>query len=141
MISNGSVDRGALGSIVFDDPVALERLNVITHGPLSSLAAVRMDDIAKTRLHRLAVLEAAVYFLLPPVPGVELVITVTAAEATRIDRLMKWSGLDREEARTRVHAQRSLEKGWSDADIVLVNEDSLGSLEAEAAALLTRFED
>ena len=141
VISNGAVDRGALGSIVFDDPVALERLNGITHGPLSNLAAVRMADIAKTGLHRLAVLEAAVYFLLPPVPGVELVITVTAAEATRINRLVEGSGLDPVEARTRVHAQRPLEKGWSTADIVLVNEDSLGSLEAEAAALLTRIED
>lgn len=141
VISNGAVDRGALGSIVFDDPVALERLNGITHGPLSNLAAVRMDEIEKSGLHRLAVLEAAVYFLLPPVPGVELVITVTASETTRKNRLMEWSGMDREEAQNRIHAQRPLEKGWSAADIVLVNENSLGLLETEAAALLARLED
>ena len=141
VISKGSVDRGALGRIVFDDPAALERLNRITHGPLSDLASRRLDKLEKSGLHRLAVLDAAVYFLLPPVPGVELVITVTASEATRRNRLMESSGLDGEEALSRIHAQRPLEKGWAGADIVLVNEDSLGSLETEAAVLLARLED
>ena len=92
VLSKGSVDRSSLGRIVFDDPAALERLNRITHGPLSRLAAERLDDLEKSGLHRLAVLEAAVYFLLPPVPGVELIITVTASEETRRARLMESSG-------------------------------------------------
>ena len=141
VIRKGSVDRGALGVIVFQDPEALERLNRITHGPLSDLAANKLDDLDKSGLHRLAVLEAAVYFLLPPVPGVDLVITVTASEAVRRKRLMESSGLDGDEALSRIHAQRPLEKGWAGADIVLVNEDSLRSLETEASVLLARLED
>jgi len=141
VLRDGTVDRTVLGSIVFDDPAALERLNGITHGPLSDLAARRLDDIEKTGSHRLAVLEAAVYFLLPPVPGVELVITVTASDATRMTRLMEGAGFDRKEARSRIAAQRALEKGWAGADIVLVNEGPLGALESEAAALLARLED
>ncbi len=141
VLKKGSVDRSALGRIVFDDPGALERLNRITHGPLSKLAASRLDDLEKSGLHRLAVLEAAVYFLLPPVPGVELVITVTASAATRRKRLMETSGLDSAQAVSRIQAQRPLEKAWAGADIVLVNEDTTGSLENEAAVLMARLEE
>lgn len=141
VIREGRVDRGVLGGLVFGDPTSLERLNSITHRPLSELAAAGMADLEKAGLHRLAVLEAAVYFLLPPVPGVELVITVTAAEAVRRKRLMEWSGLDHDAARSRILVQRSLEKGWASADVVVRNEGSLASLENGATALLARLDD
>ncbi|MEN8008490.1 MAG: dephospho-CoA kinase [Candidatus Krumholzibacteriota bacterium] len=141
VIRDGSVDRAILGRLVFGDRSALERLNDITHGPLSDLVAEKLNDVQKSGRHRLAVLEAAVYFLLPPVPGVELVITVTASDTTREKRLRDFAGLDRETARSRIRAQRPLEDGWARADIVLVNEGPLGSLGVEAAALLARLDD
>lgn len=141
ILVEGAVDRDALGKTVFGNPGALAILNRITHGPLSALAAARFDAIENEGGHDLAVLEAAVYFLLPPVPGVELVITVTASTDTRLDRLRKWSGLDLDQARSRIEAQRPLEAGWASADIVLVNEGSVESLEAEARTILARLED
>ncbi len=141
VLENGAVDRGALGRIVFANPDALVILNRITHGPLSTLAAARFDVIENEGSHGLAVLEAAVYFLLPPVLGVELVITVTASDDTRLTRLREWSGLDLDQARSRIEAQRPLEAGWASADIVVVNEGSVKSLEGEAGAILARLED
>lgn len=140
-VDHGEVDRAALGDLVFADPHRLEQLNRITHGPLAELAAHRLDELEKEGAHRLAVLEAAVYFALPPVPGIDLVVTVTAAVSTRLARLTGAGGMSSAKARRRIAAQGSLEEGWAGADVVLDNEGTLADLKAAAARLWFRLED
>jgi dephospho-CoA kinase len=139
VIVSGEVDRSALGKIVFGNRVELDRLNRITHGPLSLLAAKRLDELEKTGGHPLAVLEAAVYFALPPVPGIELVITVTASVQTRLGRLVDRKDLTPDQALARIEAQDSLQEGWDKADVVLINEGPRSHLEAAAAELWARL--
>ena len=141
VVVGGSVDRAALGALVFADPVALERLNRITHGPLAALAQRRLDELEKEGRHPLAVFEAAVYFLLPPVPDIDLVITVTSRAAIRFARLTEMAGLDPREARFRIEAQHALEDGWAGADVVLTNDGPLSDLETAAQALWSRLKD
>jgi len=137
----GTVDRAALGSLVFAEASALQRLNRITHRPLAALMGHRLDDLENERRHRLAVLEAAVYFLLPPVPGIEMVITVTAPKALRFARLTGPGGLGETEAWRRIEAQAFMAEGWNSADIVLGNEGTLADLETAAQALWSRLGD
>jgi len=141
VVTGGSVDRSALGALVFADPVALRRLNRITHGPLAELAGQRLDELEKAGSHRLAVFEAAVYFLLPPVPAIDLVIAVTASITTRLARLTGAAGLSAPEAQARIKAQQSLDGGWSDADVFLTNDGSLSDLEAAAGVVWSRLMD
>jgi len=141
VVAGGAVDRAVLGALVFADPLALERLNRITHGPLSALAERRLDELGKEGRHRLAVFEAAVYFLLSPVSCIDLVVTVTASETTRFVRLTQMAGLSPREARFRIEAQHSLEHGWAGADVVLANDGPLSDLEKAADALWARLED
>jgi len=141
LVSTGAVDRAALGAIVFADSAALDQLNRITHGPLSALAGRRLDKLEREGIHRLAVFEAAVYFALPPVPGIELVITVTASASTRQTRLIELGGLAPGEARGRIAAQQPLHDGWDRANLVLTNDGSLSTLEAEAKKLWSRLKD
>lgn len=135
------VDRSALGKIVFTDPEALCRLNRITHGPLAQLARQRLKAVEDAGNHRLAVFEAAIYFLLPPITEMDLVVTLTARESTRLDRLVSQSGLNDSDALARIEAQRFLEDGWSGADLTLSNDGSLAELEEEARKLWMRLED
>jgi len=140
VMKDGRVDRRSLGDIVFGDRSELEKLNSLTHGPLASLIASRFDHYEQQGLYRLAVLEAAVYFLLPPVPRVELVVTVTSGQALRLKRLVD-SGLDPARARARIAAQGHLAAGYAQADLVLVNDGSLADLEKSAGALWERLDD
>ena len=140
VVVGGSVDRAALGGLVFADPVALERLNGITHGPLAALAQSRLDKLEKEGSHPLAVFEAAVYFLLPPVPGIDQVITVTSCETIRFSRLTG-GGLSSREAHSRIAAQRAMEDGWAGADVVLTNDGPRSDLETSAQALWSRLKD
>jgi len=141
VMAAGAVDRSALGAVVFADPEALATLNGITHGPLADLADRRLGELASAGGHRLAVLEAAVYFLLPRIPRIDLVIAVRAELPLRIARLTAAGDLTVRQARARIDAQRYLEKGWAGADVVLVNDGALADLAAAADALWDRLED
>ena len=139
--TDGVVDRAALGRLVFGEPEKLAALDALTHGPLSELASQRLDALERRGGPPLAVLDAAVYFLLPPVPGIELVVTVTAAEEIRIGRLTAGGVLDLAQATARVHAQRVMTAGWDRADLVLANDGSTADLEHAAGLLWERLED
>ena len=135
----GGVDRRALGALVFADHGAMARLNALTHGPLSSLAAERLDALEAAGNHGLAVFEAAVYFLLPSPPRTDLVITVTADPAVRVARLVEAKGLTHEAASARVAFQSFMEEGWNGADLVFDNGGDRAALETFAAELWSRL--
>jgi dephospho-CoA kinase len=141
VVTDGTVDRAALGALVFPDPVALGKLNGITHGPLAALMGQRLDELEKEGLHRLAVIEAAVYFLLPPVPGIDLVITVTASPSTRLARMADSGSLSPAQARSRIEAQRSMEGGWANADVIVGNDGPVSELKNIAEDLWSRLKD
>lgn len=141
VLGQGVVDRAKLGAVVFAAPSALERLNRITHGPLATLMARRFDELENERQHRLAVLEAAVYFLLPCVRGIEKVITVTAPETVRFARLTAVGGLGESEAWRRIEAQGFMADAWNSADVVLENAGTLVDLESAAESLWSSLDD
>ncbi len=131
-VVDGKVDRLALGNRVFSDPEALATLNDITHGALAALATEKLAELAAAGQHQLAVFEAAVYFLLPSPPAVDLVVAVVVAPDVRVGRLVARAAgtLSEAQARRRVAAQDHLEKYWSRADELIVNDGTLAELEA-----------
>ncbi len=139
VISGGGVDRRRLGEIVFKDPGALEQLNRITHPLLTARLDARVGELAAGAGVALAVVEAAVYFLLPTTFAADLVVAVTAPPEVLVDRLRRRNGLDEAAARARVRAQESLEKGWQQADLVLVNDGGAEILAQAADDIVTRL--
>lgn len=131
----GSVDRTALGRLVFADPVALARLNGLTHGPLALLAEARLAALAAAGQHALAVLEAAVYFLLPSPPRVDLVVVVDAPAPLRARRLAAVRGLQAAAAAARIAAQADWGALWARADRTIVNDGTPADLARAVDAL------
>ena len=125
----GAVDRSALGRLVFADPEALARLNALVHSRLSRRIAEKLQALAGAESRPcLAVVEAAVYFLLPSFGEVDLVICVTASEDARRKRLVASGRFDVETASARVAAQRPLLHDWIRSDIVLHNDGTAAEL-------------
>lgn len=135
VLRDGAVDRGRLGAIVFADPTALARLNALTHPRLAALMEERLADLERAGTHALAVLEAAVYFLLPSPPPVDRVVVVDAAAGIRARRLAAARGLSEASARARIAAQADWTALWSRADQVIVNDGSPADLERAVDAL------
>ena len=135
----GAIDRSILGPLAFADQAAMGRLNAITHGRISLLASQRLDLLEKEGKHELAVLEAAVYFLFPSPPAVDLVISVVAEPEVRQGRLLAQRGLTSEQTAARLAAQAELEALWQEADLVLDNSGTLEQLQADVDLLLSKY--
>lgn len=137
ILVDGAVDRAAVADRVFGDAVALARLNALTHPRLAERLRERLAAAAAAK-PALAVLEAAVYFLLPPVGDFDLVVAVVADEAIRLRRLTAGGRYDAEAARRRIEAQRPLLPLFERADVILVNEGDEDDLARSLEALLRR---
>jgi dephospho-CoA kinase len=138
-IAAGEVDRVALGRLVFDDPHELARLNALIHPLLAAALRSRLDALAAEGATSLAVLEAAVYFLLPALGPMDLTVAVVAPAPVRRARLVAGHGLSEAEADRRIAAQDYLEPLWTRADVIIVNDDGRERLRETAEDLLTRY--
>jgi dephospho-CoA kinase len=126
--ADGSLDRSALGAIVFQDPKAREQLNAITHPAVFE------------RSHELfAAAEAAnpdavVVYDVPllidghqsRVDEFDLVVVVHAEPETRLQRMVDLRGYTPDEARHRINSQATDAERLAVADLVI---DTDGSLE------------
>ena len=100
---DGSVDRGALGRIVFAEVPALDRLNAIVQPRLER--RVR-DALAEASGQGILVLDAALLGAWNLASELDGVVAVTAPAEMRIARLSKFKGFSPAVARERVLGQR-----------------------------------
>ena len=101
--SDGSVDRGALGRIVFGDASELNRLNALVQPRLERRVREELESLGGEGV---LVLDAALLGAWSLVPTLDGVVEVTAPAETRIARLSALKGFPPAEARERVLGQR-----------------------------------
>ncbi|MFF2611460.1 dephospho-CoA kinase [Kitasatospora sp. NPDC058046] len=127
---DGSLDRPALGAVVFADPERLKALNAIVH-PLVRTRSAELEAAAAP--------DAVVVHDVPLLaenglaPLFDLVVVVDAADEVRLDRLVRLRGMAEEEARARMAAQASRDGRLAIADLVIDNGGGLAELEARVA--------
>ncbi|MEX5294791.1 dephospho-CoA kinase [Kocuria sp. CPCC 205268] len=122
---DGRLDRAALGTRVFGDPQARERLNAIIH-PLvraeaQQLAAAAGED---------AVLVEDIPLLVETGQHgrFDLVLTVRAPEEERVRRMVEDRGMTEADARARIAAQATDEERAAVSTTVLDNDDTVQRL-------------
>lgn len=122
---DGSLDRAALGAIVFSDPDARARLNAITHPAIWELAKERF---AVAGPHDVVVYDVPLLVEAGKDRPMQfdLVVVVHADAHTRLRRLVELRGMTREEAQHRVNSQASDAERLAVADVVI---DANGTLE------------
>ena len=125
---DGSLDRPALGAVVFADPEARRALEGITHPAVWRLAQQRFDAAEAADPDAVVVYDVP---LLAEAEGsrplrFDAVVVVDAPAAVRIERLVEHRGMRREDAERRVAAQASDADRLALADHVV---DANGTLE------------
>lgn len=125
---DGSLDRPALGAVVFVDPEARRALEGITHPEVWRLAQQRFDAAEAADPDAVVVYDVP---LLAEAEGsrplrFDAVVVVDAPAAVRIERLVEHRGMRREDAERRVAAQASDADRLALADHVV---DATGTLE------------
>ncbi len=130
--ADGTLDRAALGAIIFSDPGAREALNAITHPAVWARAKELFD--AATAADRNAVVVYDVPLLVEASSSrpmqFDLIVVVHAELETRLRRLVELRGMTRQEAAHRVNSQASDAERLAIADVVI---DSNGTLDETLA--------
>lgn len=128
---DASLDRPALGRIVFADGDQLARLNAIVHPRV----AARMQEIVRAAPENAVLVHDVPLLAENPNRGeYDLVMVVLTPEEERIRRLIADRGMSREDAQARIRAQATDEERAAIADVVLDNSGSLAATLAQVDA-------
>ena len=132
LADDGSLDRAALGAIVFADEERRKTLGAIVH-PLVGRRSQELQEAAGP--------DAIVVHDVPLItenglaPLYDLVVVVDASEETRLGRLVAGRGMAPDEARARIAAQATREQRLAIADAVIHNDGTLDELRPQVDAL------
>ncbi len=137
---NDEIDRPKLGSIVFRDPEAMQRLNAIMHPRMFDMMKQRLEKLKQEGV-RVAVIEAAILIEANWTPLVDEVWVVYVPEDVAIQRLIARNGLSPEQARARVKSQMPIDDKAKLADVVVDNNRSLAEVEVEVRNLWRRIQE
>jgi dephospho-CoA kinase len=136
VISDGVLDRAALGRIVFADPKARRDLEAIVHPAVRARAA---------ELEAAAEPDAVVVQVIPLLvetgqqASFDVVVVVDVDPETQITRLQERNGYPREEAAARVAAQADRDHRLAAANVVIDNSGPRSELGPQIDRLWSRL--
>lgn len=133
---DGTLNRRALGSIVFSSEENRAMLNALLHPMIISEICQQMDDAAKSGSHVFA--DIPLLYECGMESLFDQVWVVSASEETQIARLAVRDGLNREEAVQRIRAQMPLSEKETRADAVISTEGSIENTQAQVRKLLEK---
>lgn len=122
----GTLDRAALGAIIFTDPEQRTLLNAITHPAVGELAERRIAAAFASDPDAIVVYDVPLLAEGGLHDRFDVVVVVHADTERRIRRMVEHRGLSEQEARHRVNSQASDTERLAIADVVI---DANGSLE------------
>lgn len=125
---DGTLDRAALGRLVFADPHALAQLEALTHARIQAVLEARLAELAARGTVRLVVVEAVKLLQSGLHEVCDAVWLVRAPAEVRLRRLVDDRGLDEATARQRIAAQGSGAALATAADRVLDNDGDPAAL-------------
>ncbi|WGD36176.1 dephospho-CoA kinase [Lysinibacter sp. HNR] len=127
---DGSLNRAALGAIVFQNQQALSELNAIIHPEVQKFTRERIAEITRSDPHAVIVYDVPLLVEARVDHPWNLVVTVEAPSQVRIDRLMQLRGFSRAQAEARVAQQATEAERRAVAQVVI---DSSGTEEQTIA--------
>ncbi len=136
LTDDGSLDRAALGRVVFADPDARRDLEALIH-PAVRRRAAELESASPSG--------AVVVHVIPllvetaQTDRFDLVVVVDVDESTQLSRILTRDSLDDAAARARIAAQATREARSAAADVVIDNSGTPGDLERQVDLLWLRL--
>lgn len=128
LTSDGSMDRKAVGALVFGDSEAREALNGIIHPRVAALAQERLSEATGA----FAVYDVPLLVETEGYKTVDRTVVVAIDEAIQVARAMERDGLDEDAIKARIATQAPLYSKLGVADLVIWNNGTLAELETAA---------
>ena len=127
--ADGSLDRAALGRLVFRDAAARADLERIIHPEVAARRAAALADARRDGI-AIAVSDVPLLYETGLDRECDLVVVVDAPERVRLERLVRVRGLPEDDARAVMAAQGDPVAKRARADLVIDNDGTLADLDA-----------
>ncbi|TFB97289.1 dephospho-CoA kinase [Cryobacterium sp. HLT2-28] len=135
---DGSLDRAALGAVVFADPASLALLNSIVHPAVRSLSNLMIREAAERDPHAVVVYDVPLLVEAAVDHPFDLIVVTQADEATRVQRMVDLRGMPEAEAKRRIRSQASDAERLAVSDVVIDTTGTLGQTLAQVDDLWRR---
>lgn len=139
LFSDGTLNRGKLGDIVFQDPAALQALNNLTHPAIRREIKDRMNSMEEEDPKKLIIVDIPLLFESGLENMFHEILVVYVPREVQIARLMERNGLSLEQAEARLNAQMNIEAKRNKADYIIDNSGELAHTEQQVAVLWDRL--
>ena len=136
---DGSLDRAALGALIFSSPEKRAALNAITHPAVADRSHELFEAAGAADPHAVVVYDVPLLVEAGRSEEFDLIVVVNASTETRIARMVELRGMTRDEALHRVNSQATNTERLAIADVVI---DANGTVEqtlAQADALWAKL--
>jgi dephospho-CoA kinase len=127
---DGTLDRSALGKLVFADPISRLRLEAITHPAIRRIAYERLVSLRQTGVP-VVVYMAALIVEANADSLIDEIWVVCVDRETQLKRLMQRDGINREEALQRLAAQMPTEERKRYGKVIIDNSGPLPETERQ----------
>jgi len=132
---DGSLDRKALGAIVFADPARRKRLEEITHPAIGARQQRILSVLDEEAFEGVVLWDAALLFESGGVAKMDRVVVFFADPETEVRRLMERDGLREADARARIASQMPIAEKAKLADHVIDNSGTREETERQVRAV------
>ena len=136
---DGSLDRAALGALVFADPRARTDLNAIVHPEVHRLYRERLQSLEASDPRAIVVYDVPLLVEARSADEFAAVVVVHAPADLRVERLVALRGMERASALDRVAAQASDDERLAVADVVIDTSGTLAHTIEQVDALWERL--
>lgn len=128
---DGTLNRKALGKIVFNDEEKLRELNNLTHPRIRERIISEIDEIRK-KGEGIVILDAAILVESGFLDMVDKLLVVTCQQEVQINRIKNRDNCSEQEAISRINSQMSQEEKSKYGDYIIDNSGTIIELESKA---------
>lgn len=137
---DGTLDRQKLADIVFGDSEKLTQLNAISY-PYITSEILKMINKYRDENKKYVLLDAPTLFESRADDFCDLIISVTAPEKLRAERIAARDGLNAEQIRDRFSSQHTEEFFINHSDFIIKNNRSVGELIEKAEEVAEKVKE
>ena len=120
---DGSLNRAALGKIVFSDPEKLKLLNSLTHGTVKARVREMLTEYRKAG-ERAVLVEVPLMFESGFDKECDEVVCVVADDKVRLERICERDGISEKDAKKRMKNQKDNDFYIANSSIIVYNDGS-----------------
>ncbi|MCM1330649.1 MAG: dephospho-CoA kinase [Ruminococcus sp.] len=137
---DGSLNRQRLADIVFEDKEKLKQLNAISY-PYITYEILQMINKYTDEKKKYVLLDAPTLFESRADDFCDLIISVTASEKNRAERILKRDGISAEQVKERFSSQHSEKFFVNHSDFIIKNNKSVELLQEKAKEVAEKIKE